>query len=71
MMMTSSAWALMADRLDSSGCQLVAVETNLVDTVWGQVGDWTVCTVLHHLGQDNTSPQPDRPENPVFPLDVR
>jgi len=56
MMMTSSAWALMADRLDSSGCQLVAVETNLVDTVWGQ---------------DNTSPQPDRPENPVFPLDIR
>jgi len=55
-MMTAAAWASMEERLDSAGCQLVAVETNLVDLGWTQ---------------DKGSPQPSRPENRVFPLDLQ
>ena len=31
---TSSAWSAMAERLEAAGCQLVGVESNLVDHVW-------------------------------------
>ena len=62
----------MAERLEAAGCQLVGVETNLVDVVWAA---------------DPTSPQPARwnplliqfsklsfscrPEEPIFPLELQ
>jgi len=56
MLMSATAWATLSDRLDSSGLQLVPVQTNLVDLAWAM---------------DVTSPQPDRPENTVFPLELQ
>jgi len=56
MMMTSSAWSAMAERLEVAGCQLVGVENNLVDVVWAA---------------DPTSPQPARPEEAIFPLELQ
>ena len=67
---TSSAWTAMAERLETAGCQLVGVETNLVDVVWAA---------------DPISPQPARwiiiqfskftfslrPEEPIFPLELQ
>jgi len=55
MMMTSSAWSAMAERLEAAGCQLVGVESNLVDHVWSA---------------DPLSPQPARPEEPIFSLEI-
>eukprot|EP00090_Calanus_glacialis_P043927 TRINITY_DN7796_c0_g1_i1.p1 TRINITY_DN7796_c0_g1~~TRINITY_DN7796_c0_g1_i1.p1 ORF type:complete len:620 (+),score=228.62 TRINITY_DN7796_c0_g1_i1:83-1942(+) len=56
MMMGATAWSTLADRLDSSGLQLVPVETNLVDLAWAM---------------DVANPQPARPENTVFPLEMQ
>jgi len=55
MLMGATAWTSLADRLDSSGLQLVPVQTNLVDLAWAM---------------DCTQPQPARPENTVFPLEL-
>ena len=56
MLMSATAWASLADRLDSGGIQLVPVQDNLVDIAWDM---------------DVTSPQPSRPENTVFPLELQ
>jgi len=56
MLMSATAWASLADRLDSSGIQLVPVQDNLVDIAWDM---------------DVASPQPGRPENTVFPLELQ
>jgi len=56
MLMSATAWASLADRLDSSGIQLVPVQENLVDIAWDM---------------DVASPQPGRPENTVFPLELQ
>jgi len=56
MLMGATAWASLSDKLDSIGMQLVPVETNLVDLAWAQ---------------DDTNPQPSRPENSVFPLEMQ
>jgi len=55
MLMGASAWNTLSDKLDSSGLQLVPVETNLVDLAWAV---------------DVANPQPARPENTVFPLEM-
>jgi Xaa-Pro aminopeptidase len=55
MLMGATAWTSLADRLDSSGLQLVPVQTNLVDLAWAM---------------DCAQPQPARPENTVFPLEL-
>lgn len=54
MLCTSSAWTELNDKLETAGCQLVDVETELVDLVWSS---------------DKENPQPARPENPIFPLE--
>jgi len=56
MMMGATAWTTLADRLDSTGMQLVPVETNLLDLAWTM---------------DVANPQPARPENQVFPLEMQ
>lgn len=56
MMMGATAWSTLADRLDSTGMQLVPIQANLVDLAWaGEVAN----------------PQPSRPENTVFPLEMQ
>merc|ERR1719233_2607265 len=54
MLMSATAWASLADRLDGGGIQLVPVQDNLVDIAWDM---------------DVASPQPGRPENTVLALD--
>ena len=56
MLMTSTAWASLADKLEAAGGQLVAVDKNLVDAVWSK---------------DKDDPQLSRPDNEVFPLGMR
>ena len=55
MMMGATAWTTLSEKLESCGLQLVPVESNLVDIAWSA---------------DTEHPQPSRPENLVFPLEI-
>ena len=62
----------MAERLESAGCQLVGVESNLVDVVWAadpnspQPARWSSI-----LMQPDTVNFFFRPEEPIFPLELQ
>jgi len=55
MLISCKSWAELSDQLEEVGCQLHAVDSNLVDIVWKA---------------DRENPQPDRPTNTVFPLEL-
>ena len=55
-LMGAKAWSALSEKLESAGIQLVPVETNLVDIAWSQ---------------DSSHPQPPRPDNQVFPLEIQ
>ena len=55
MLMGAKAWAALQEKLELAGLELVPVETNLVDVAWAG---------------DPEHPQPARPDNPVFPLEL-
>jgi len=55
MLISCKSWTELSDQLEEVGCQLHAVESNLVDMVWKA---------------DRENPQPDRPTNTVFPLEL-
>jgi len=56
MLLTSTAWAALAERLEQAGAQLVGVERNLVDVAWAA---------------DPEQAQPAAPARPVFPLELQ
>ena len=62
----------MAERLEGAGCQLVGVESNLVDHVWAadptspQPARWS--SILMQQFSKRTFP---RPEEPIFPLELQ
>ena len=55
-LMGASTWSTLSDKLEAAGLNLVPVEANLVDIAWSQ---------------DDSNPQPARPDNPVFPLELQ
>ena len=55
MLMGAKTWAALEEKLEQAGLELVPVETNLVDVAWVA---------------DPSHPQPARPDNPVFPLEL-
>ena len=54
-LMGANTWSRLSDKLEAAGLVLVPVETNLVDIAWSH---------------DTSHPQPDRPDNTVFPLEL-
>ena len=54
-LMGANTWSTLSDKLEAAGLVLVPVETNLVDIAWSQ---------------DTSHPQPARPDNTVFPLEL-